>query len=175
MSCGELRSVISIFDSADTTALFAIVALAHLTFAIPLSYIDIREHRLPNKLTLAITGAVTCTAAVAALMIPAVEKRVLGACAMAVIVGALVFVFALLSPGSIGMGDAKVTPASVVLAGLGGIPVLLGSLAWICGTGALAALWVLIRTRSTQARFAFGPIILSAPYGGLGLAILGLF
>ncbi len=165
----------SIFHSTDAIVLFALVACAHLTFAVPLSYIDIREHRLPNKLTLALSGAVVCTAAILALVVPSLATRVLGACTIALIVGILAVGFALLSPASLGMGDAKVTPATVLLAALGGAPVLLGALAWLCGVGALAALWVLFRTRSTKTRFAFGPIILSAPYGGLGLALLGLF
>ncbi|MCT1866039.1 prepilin peptidase [Dermabacter sp. p3-SID358] len=167
--------MISTFDSTAATVLFAFVACAHLTFAVPLSYIDVREHRLPNKLTLALNGAVACTAATAALIAPSLTARVLGACALSLVVGVIACGFALLSPGSIGMGDAKVTPATVLLAALGGMPILLGALAWLCGAGAFAALWVLLRTRSTKTRFAFGPIILSAPYGGLALSLLGLF
>ena len=117
----------SIFHSTDAIVLFALVACAHLTFAVPLSYIDIREHRLPNKLTLALSGAVVCTAAILALVVPSLATRVLGACTIALIVGILAVGFALLSPASLGMGDAKVTPATVLLAALGGAPVLLGA------------------------------------------------
>lgn len=167
--------MISSFESTVAVMHFIFVTCAHLTFAVPLSYYDIREHRLPNKLTLALNGAVLSTAAIGALIAPELDTRVLGACIIALVVGALTFSVALFFPASLGMGDAKVTPATVLLAALGGAPVLLGALAWVCGAGAISALWVLMRTKSTKTRFAFGPIILSAPYGGLALTLLGIF
>lgn len=152
-----------------------LLAAAHAPFALALSYRDVREHRLPNVLVLAVSGTTTAGAGALALLDPALQPAFLGAVTIALLGMLAGIVFALLVPGVIGMGDAKVLYSSLMPALFLGAPVFIGALVWICLTGALLALIVLILTRgNTKARFAFGPVLVSAPYGGVAIAALGV-
>lgn len=153
---------------------FIAVALAYLVFAIRLSWIDVREHRLPNVLTLALNGAVLAVGAITALAIVEYKPRFMASLILALALGVLAVGIALVFPSSIGMGDAKVIPALVfVSVYLGSVTALLGALAWVCVVGGIAALIVAVKSGSTKTRFAFGPVLLSAPLGGIALATVG--
>ncbi len=157
------------FDPVLATAL----AIAHAPFAIFLSYIDARDHRLPNVAVLGVSGTVTTVAGIYGLVRPSAASAVQGAVLIAIAGTVLAVLLALFIPGSIGMGDAKVLYSTLLPAALLGGSVIVGACAWICLVGAVVAVAVLIATRGdTKARFAFGPILVSAPYGGVALAIL---
>ncbi|MDO5644921.1 MAG: hypothetical protein Q4G21_04410 [Dermabacter sp.] len=155
--------------------LAVILALVHLPFAIGLSWVDAREHRLPNLGVLAITGAVACAGGTYALLVPEFRQQLALALTLAFVGGIGAIILALAIPGSIGMGDAKVFPSTLAAAGMLGLGPLVGALAWICIVGAVCSVIVLLGTRGNlKARFAFGPVLLSAPYGGVALTALGM-
>lgn len=98
------------------------------------AWLDIRSHRVPNRLTLA--GLVAALALRAPLGVDAILTGVEG-CAIALAV-AVVF-FAL---GAVGGGDAKLLAMVGAFLGLGPLP---GALAYIVLLGALMALVVMAR------------------------------
>lgn len=151
------------------------LATAHAPFALALSYHDVREHRLPNKLVLAISGSTTAVAGTLAILDPTLQPALFSAVALSLLGTLTAIVGALLVPDALGMGDAKVIYSTLMPTLFLGAPVFIGALVWICIIGALLALTVLVLTRGDiKARFAFGPVLVSAPYGGVAIAALGV-
>ncbi|MDA3021736.1 MAG: A24 family peptidase [Actinomycetota bacterium] len=129
-------------------------------FGLALSIIDIREHRLPNKLVAIAAGA--GLVAVAASSISASEVgELLRAVLGAVIVFTALFSMALIAPTGLGMGDVK-------LGALTGL--YLGWLGWswlFWGTligFALGAVWavglILLKRAESSTPIAFGPFLI---------------
>lgn len=145
-----------------------------LPWALVLSWIDVREHRLPNLLVLAMTGAVFLGAGASAFLVADQFRTVAFAFILALAIGLGAVLVALFVPGALGMGDAKVTVSTVFLASLAGVSGLLGAFVWTCLVGGLAAVFIFVRTRDAKTRFAFGPVLLSAPWGGALLESLGV-
>lgn len=144
----------------------AVIVAVMAVFAFPLARIDIREHRLPDRLTLGLflaeSGVLTVTAAVTGAW-PRLGLAFLGAFAMA-----LFYTLLALIPNGMGFGDVKLALGiGLVSAWWSWSTWLLALLAaFICG-----ALWVLVRLfdgRSLRLHVAFGPAMLL----GWGVAAL---
>lgn len=155
-------------------ALALALLFVHLPCAIWLAFIDGYEHRLPNKLVLLISGLTLGTTLGFAWLSPTAEISWLTPLLISLIVGFFAILVALFMPGSIGMGDAKLLPSTIFVSLLLGPAVLFGAIAWICLASILISLIVFASTSSLKSRFAFGPVLLSAPYGGVLLEALGV-
>ncbi|MFC7401059.1 prepilin peptidase [Citricoccus sp. GCM10030269] len=139
-----------------------------------LGAVDLRSRLLPNRLVGPFAIVAAATLGVAALGVGE-PIRLLGAGAGGVALFAIYLVLALISPGSLGMGDVKL---AAVLGAYGG---WLGWIAWwwtalggfLLG-GMTALVLVVIRRSGRRDRFAFGPamllgalaVVLAATWGG---------
>ncbi|MCL6424096.1 prepilin peptidase [Brachybacterium sp. JHP9] len=141
--------------------------LAHLPFALVLSAVDLREHRLPNRLVAAMTLCAVATLLIAGAADPGARTHLRFAVVVAVLCAAGGIALALLAPQVIGMGDAKAAPAVALLAAACGPTALLAAALGIALLGGAAGIAVLLATRSGATRFAFGPVLLAGPYLGL--------
>lgn len=147
--------------------LLAVLLAVYLPPAVVLSWIDGREHRLPNRWVGALTAALAVSLLVIALALPALRPELRAAALLALVLGLAAVLVALAAPPLLGMGDAKAVPAVVLMsAALGGevlVAALLGValLAGILGTAVIAV------TRRAGVRFALGPVLLAGPFLGL--------
>lgn len=137
------------------------LAVVHLLVcAVVLTWVDLREHRLPNRWTLALAvgGAVTLWSASALQGGERLAPSLVG------FVGypALMMLLHLASRGGLGLGDVKVA------AGLGLYTGWLGWEAWAQAVflgfvigGVVALVMVLTRRATAKTRLAFGPPLLA--------------
>lgn len=144
--------------------------LSHLPWSLCLAYIDVKEHRLPNRLVAYQTLSVVATCGLLTLTGQIERTQMLSALVVATVIGVAGILFALAFPGLIGMGDMKILPVTVLTCLVLGGVVLPLALIWLGSVATLCALITLIRSRHLSSRFALGPAIVSAPYGGLLLA-----
>jgi leader peptidase (prepilin peptidase) / N-methyltransferase len=150
--------------------IIAVVPLAQfLAFALPLSRIDIRLHRLPNVFTLpALLSAQS--AVLIASWVDGSWARYAWATATLLVVGGLALAASI--AGALGMGDVKLIAATSP------------ALAWFSPAAALAALalalvlaaaWavvaLLIRRLTLGGRIAMGPFLLAGVVAGSVLAL----
>jgi leader peptidase (prepilin peptidase)/N-methyltransferase len=126
-----------------------------------MSYVDVREHRLPDWLTYpALAGAAVLLAAAAALdgTWAAYGRAWLGALALAV--GYLVL--ALLRPGELGLGDVKLAASlGLLLAWIGWGHVLLGAFAGFLLGGLFSLVLLATRRATRRSHIPFGPFMLA--------------
>ena len=137
------------------------LAVVHLLVcAVVLTWVDLREHRLPNRWTLALAvgGAVTLWGA----SILQGGERLAPSLVGFVGYPALMMLLHLASRGGLGLGDVKVA------AGLGLYTGWLGWEAWAQAVflgfvigGVLALVMVLTRRATAKTRLAFGPPLLA--------------
>lgn len=146
------------------------LALAYLPLAAVLSAVDLREHRLPNPLVLALSVAVGLVTTGTALLVPGARAACLSALGIALGAGVIAVLIALLAPDLLGMGDAKILPAVVAVAAVLGWDVLIGGMLGAAVLGGMAGIIALAVTRDARTRIAYGPVLLSAPLLGLVLA-----
>ena len=145
------------------------LALVHLLVcAVVLTWVDLREHRLPNRWTLALAvgGAVTLWGA----SILQGGERLAPSLVGFVGYPALMMLLHLASRGGLGLGDVKVA------AGLGLYTGWLGWEAWAQAVflgfvigGVLALVMVLTRRATAKTRLAFGPPLMA---GALAAVLL---
>ena len=148
--------------------------MVHLPCAIWLSFVDGYEHRLPNKLVLLISVFTYGIAILYGVIVPGANVNWVNPLLISLAVGFVAILLALFVPGSIGMGDAKLLPSTIFVAALFGPTVLFGAFVWICAASVIISLIVFAYTSSLKSRFAFGPVLLSAPYGGVLLEAVGV-
>jgi leader peptidase (prepilin peptidase)/N-methyltransferase len=122
------------------------------------SAIDLRRHRLPDRLTMPSAAGLAVLAAVAAL----VERD--AAIAVRAAVGAVVFAGLLLvvhlaSPAGMGFGDVKLGVPLGLAVGATSVAAVLVALVAGTAIGAVAGLAVLARHRDRRHAFAFGPYL----------------
>jgi leader peptidase (prepilin peptidase)/N-methyltransferase len=138
------------------TAGVALVALAPV--AVVASAIDVRWHRLPDRLTLGATvvlgGSVLVTAA--ATGDPALVLR---AAAGAVLLGGLLLLVHLVSPRGMGFGDVKLGVPLGLALGAASLADVVAAVLVASVVGAGAGLVVLARHRDRARAFAFGPCL----------------
>jgi leader peptidase (prepilin peptidase)/N-methyltransferase len=142
--------------------------LVYLGFALPLSLIDIQQHRLPNRIVLAFSAAM-----ILVLLINGVSRGswadVSRAIAGALILMCIFTAVALIFPSSMGMGDAKLSfPVGLALAWWGWSALWWGiMMAFLCAA-VVGVVLMSLRLRSKHSAMAFGPFMLiSAPAYGL--------
>lgn len=121
---------------------------------------------------LGLSGSVTATGGIFALC---AGSELCGLYVSAVLIAGLITVAAIAAaltfPGAFGMGDAKVLFPTIVTSLMFGTSAAVGAFAWVCLVGCVLSVAVLVCTRGDmKARFAFGPVLLSAPYGGIALS-----
>jgi leader peptidase (prepilin peptidase)/N-methyltransferase len=119
--------------------------------------IDLRTHRIPNRLTYPLTPALLALLVVAALL-----DGVPGAAMRAVLGGLVAFgvllLLALINPRGMGMGDVKLAGfIGIGLGYLGWGHVALGLFAAFLGGGVIATLLLVLRLRSRKDHIPFGP------------------
>ena len=133
-----------------------------LAWLAALSFYDVRERRLPNRLTLPGAGAILLAAAVAGRGLPALA----GAAALA----GLYLLVHLVAPAGMGAGDVKLA------IGVGGLTGCFGAGVWFCAALAaplLTALWGALATPHGVRAVPHGPSMCLATAGAAGLALLG--
>ncbi|WP_114854824.1 prepilin peptidase [Brachybacterium sp. YJGR34] len=152
---------------AISPLLLAVALVVYLPPALVLSWIDGREHRLPNRWVAMLTVAVLLALALCALADPALRPTLRSAVLLALVLGAAAVLVALLAPPLLGMGDAKTLPVVVLMSASLGGEVLLASLLGIAVLGGFAGAAVMAATRRAGTRFPVGPVLLAGPYLGL--------
>lgn len=147
-----------------------VVALTHVGFAVVgviLIVIDLRSHRLPNRIVLP-----SIVAAVALLLLAAVLggdwSAFGGALLGGLTLGGFFLALRLIQPGGMGGGDMKLAVLVGVLLGwVGWMPLLVGACAAFV-LGACAALALMATKRATPAsHIAFGPWMIVGAWIGL--------
>jgi leader peptidase (prepilin peptidase)/N-methyltransferase len=130
---------------------FAIAVTAVFCAALAaLTVIDLRERRIPNRLTYA--GTLVALGAAALAGLDAFTFALLGGLAAFGVMAA----FYVLGRGRLGAGDVKLSMLSGAVLGLGAVPAFL-----LVGTalGALAGGALLLMGRGRSATFAYGPYL----------------
>lgn len=147
--------------------LIAVLLVVYLPPAAVLSWVDAAEHRLPNRWVAALTGAVSASLLLIALLVPSLRADLRTAAILALAIGAGAILVALVSPALLGMGDAKTTPVMVLMCAALGGEVLLAALLGIALLGGALGMVVMARSRRAGVRFAVGPVLLAGPFLGL--------
>lgn len=147
--------------------LIAVLLVAYLPPALVLSWIDGREHRLPNRWVGTLTVAVTASLLALYLLEPALRPALRTAALLALVLGIAALVVALIAPPLLGMGDAKTLPVVVLISTALGGEVLIGALLGIALLSGVLGMAVIALTRRAGARFALGPVLLAGPFLGL--------
>lgn len=155
----------------DDSPGFATALLLVLPLLLALTLVDLDEHRLPNRLTLACAAVTMCGLVLATLTTPSagwLEAR--RALAGAALLGLFYLALALLGGGrGMGLGDVKLAPSLGALLGWAGWEM------WMAGAfGAflLGGLWgvaLMVRGRGRSARMPFGPFMIAGALAALCL------
>lgn len=148
-------------------SLIAVLLVVYLPPAVLLSWVDGREHRLPNRWVGVLTGAVGAALLVLAFVQPSLRSELRSAAILALVLGAAAILVALLSPALLGMGDAKTFPVVVLISTALGGEVLIAALLGIALIGGILGMVVIAVTRRAGVRFALGPVLLAGPFLGL--------
>ena len=143
---------------------------ALLVFAaasVVLSIVDYAEKRLPNKVIAPMFIALVVLLAVAALAIGD-WIALLWALGGAVVMFAVYFLLALISPSAMGMGDVKLAaPIGLMLGWFGLSAWLVGLLAAFLVGGVIAIVALLLRRVTLRGSIPFGPSMLIGAFGAL--------
>jgi len=170
------------FVEVGTAALFALTTLRFgpswelpafvfiAAVGVLLAVIDLRHKTLPNRVTLPAIGVGAVLLAVAAAGTgewPSLRRAALSA----VVLFVVFFVLVMISPRSIGMGDAKLAALLGLYLGWLGTPVLvLGVLAGFVVQAVLALVLLATRRIGLRGELPFGPAMLLG--AGLAIALL---
>ena len=151
---------------------FWLLVLACLYFgviALWLSVVDIRSHRLPNRIifpSYGVAGVLLLTALVAAGDPGGALRTVLAGASL----WSFYLVLRLVYPAGMGLGDVKLAfLLGLYLGHLGWMPLLYGTMAAFLLGGLWGAALILSRRGSGKTRIPFGPFMLS---GALGVMLL---
>lgn len=135
----------------------ALIWILAAAFSARLSLVDLREHRLPNRLVAWMTAALVAAMTVAvAFGEPAVRLSTAGTAAVqTVAVYAAVYV---ISRGQFGMGDVKfAVPLGLTMGWFAADLWLTAILAAFGGAAAVSLAMLAMRRLTLQGRIAFGP------------------
>ena len=147
--------------AAKTTSGWVLAALGwRAIVAVPLAFIDVAVHRLPDTLT-----APAYAGTLALLAAAALATHHSGQLGRAVLAGAglafLYLIMFLASPASIGVGDVKLAASvGTALGWLGWGTVVTGTVACFFAAGLFAAGLLVLRRAKSGDQMAFGPFIL---------------
>lgn len=147
-----------------------VVAAAYACLAVIsvlLVLIDLRTHRLPNRVVLPGYLAGSILFAVAALLSADVGRLVRAAAAMAVLF-VCYFVVRLVSPASLGGGDVKLAGLlGLYLGWVGWDAVLIATIATFLIGGFHALLLLSLRRADRRTRIPFGPALIGGAWAAL--------
>jgi leader peptidase (prepilin peptidase) / N-methyltransferase len=139
-------------------------------FAVPLSIVDLRQHRLPNALV-----APFAVVMVVLLGVTAGVEDQWPAFGRALIAALVILGIALVCAGFgwWGMGDAKVSfPVALALGWLGWGAVWAGVLVAFTLAGVVGVLWMAARQRTWSSALPFGPFLfIGVAVSGVGAAL----
>lgn len=140
--------------------------------AVPLVFVDLAVHRLPDRLTVPAAAGTWLLLGVAAAL-TAEPGRWLRAVAAGLLVGLLFTVSTLLlGRRGFGLGDAKLALSCAALLGWSGWgPVLLGLLAAFLASGGTALLLLIVRRARWAGDLAFGPFLVLGTVVALAVTI----
>ena len=138
-----------------------------------LSVIDVREHRLPNRLTLPLIPVM-----VGLLVLASWGAHDWSALWRALIAGAVLFavylVLNLVYPAGLGMGDVKLAPSVGALLGwCSWSAVLWGSLFAVFAMGLLSLALIITKKATMKTALPFGPFMFAGAWIALCFAFLG--
>ena len=165
-----------------TTVAVLVVALGHLlggngwlvvdavaaVFLVPLVLIDLRERRLPDRLTL--SGAAALLALVGAqVAITADLAPLAGALAGAALMAGVLLVLHLASPRGMGFGDVKLGLLLGVLVGVRSAGLVLPALLLAGVLGGLVGVVQMVRRRRRDVTLPFGPFLVAGAVLALAL------
>lgn len=154
-------------STALTVAAFAAFAVIGVALAI----IDIRSHRLPNRLvaSVGVTGLVLL---VAAALTGSRTDALIRALLAALALFAAYLVLRMLSAGGVGGGDVKLAAViGLYLGWLGWGSVLVGTLAGFVLGGVFAAGMLLTRHADRRTAIPFGPWMLAGAWVAIALTV----
>lgn len=127
-------------------------------FGIPLAVIDLREHRLPNRLTLAmfvaLAGLLVADAGITS------DWQRLGAAALGSLAMTALYLLLALVPNGMGMGDVKLAASIGLLCAWWSWSAWAFALFAAFAVGGVMAIIQLVRRRDRRAHLAFGPAML---------------
>ncbi|MGP6206357.1 A24 family peptidase [Microbacterium sp.] len=157
--------------SLISTALTVAAFVAFAVIGVALAIIDIRSHRLPNRLV-ALAGAsglvLLAGAAVTGGGIDALLRSLLAALALF----AAYLALRMLSAGGVGGGDVKLAAViGLYLGWLGWGSVLVGTLAGFVLGGLFAAAMLLIRRAERRTAIPFGPWMIAGAWVAITLTV----
>ena len=144
-------------------------AFCYLAVAgVPLAFIDARQHRLPDVVTLPAYPVSLLLLGVAALFMPGGPARFVHALIGMAAAVAFFALLLLLSPTGIGLGDVKLAgPLGAYLGWLGAAAFVTGLMAaWLLA--ALTAVGLLLTRRATRkSEIPFGPFLVAGTLGAV--------
>jgi leader peptidase (prepilin peptidase)/N-methyltransferase len=158
-----------VLGGAAAVIAFALVATAHpavlalpgaalAPVAVVATAIDLRHHRLPDRLTGGATVLLGPLVAAAALIESDVQI-VVGAFAGAAVLAGFLLIVHLVSPAGMGFGDVKFGVPLGLAVGASAVAAVVVALAAGALLGAAAGALLLVRHRDRHRAFAFGPFL----------------
>lgn len=143
-------------------AIFAVCAVA-------LSFIDLTEHRLPNRILYPWAGVTTGILILVALLLGDLPGLLRGV-AVGLLWGFVFLLVRLVHPPSIGMGDVKLAVVLGLYTGfLGWVTVAAAVVLSFVLAGVVAIILLITRQADRRTRIAFGPFLII----GTALALIG--
>lgn len=151
------------------TVLVVLVHAALLGIGCWLIVIDVRLHRLPNRIVLPMLGTLAVLAVVDAIATGRADAMIRAACGL-LILACFYAMLRLISQGGMGGGDVKLAAVIGLVLGWHGWQVLVVGAVVAFALGALYALLLMLFTEADRStRIAFGPwMILGAVVGIAG-------
>ncbi|GGF34016.1 prepilin peptidase [Microbacterium sorbitolivorans] len=150
----------------------ALMIVAQVGFVVVgawLTHVDIREHRIPNRIVAPLAGGMLVLCAADAAASESLEPLARGV-AGALVLGSVYAILRAASRGALGGGDVKLAvPTGMLLAWEGWIPLLAGGgLAFLIG--GVWSIGILVSRRGNAATaVAFGPFIVLGAVTGLAI------
>lgn len=164
-AAGLVLAVGAVWRLGWTWDLPAYLYLAAVT--VPLTVIDLREHRLPNALTLSAYPATAVLLAVPAAL--GAEWSTYGQAMLGG--GALLAVYAalhLVNPAGMGLGDVKLAgPLGALLAWLSWSHVLVGTLVGFVGAAVVGVALMMAGRATRRSALPFGPFMLAGAWAAI--------
>jgi leader peptidase (prepilin peptidase)/N-methyltransferase len=130
---------------------------------VALTVIDLRLHRLPDRLTLPSYPVAAVLLGVAALAVPGVARHLLGALAGMVVTWVFYYLLLLIYPAGFGGGDVKLSGVvGLYLGWFGTRALLLGAMGAFVLAGLTGAALLAARKVTRKTMIPFGPFMLAA-------------
>lgn len=162
---------VSGMNGSDAAAF--VVAVTYAGFAVVgavLIVIDLRSHRLPNRIVLpSIVAAIVLLLAASVLgdQWPSLGRALLSAA----LLGGFYLLLRLMQPGGMGGGDVKLAVLVGLLLGWAGwVPLVVGAFAAFVLGAAVALVLIVARRATAASHIAFGPWMIAGAWAGLFFA-----